>query len=506
MTATRWALLGLLCPGSAWAFCGTYVGGVDSTPSNRASQIAIARDGSATTLTLFNDFEGDFADFGLVIPVPEGFDAGNLRLADTALLARLDRYSAPRMVAYDCEAFYDLDQDGTVAAVATRSVHAKDLAQDEPDTGLDTGGGASTSSSTSSGCGLSSGGSSSAWFDDGDDWDTGDVAVREDTGHGVVVQEEFVLGEYTVSVVRAQDGSGLQGWLTDNGYAAPESTTALLDEYVSSGSWFLALSINVQDTIAQDGWLTPLQLGYFASTLSLPIRLGTASSAGVQDLLVYAVGRYGNIGVSNYEEQALPDGDCMLELESGESLTEAWEDEFEALSGLPADPLALSEGQQGFTWTTEYAWDSGKCDPCPETQDGEAPLSLDDVEQLGLSMAMFGYDFTRLHLRYTPESVTQDLMLYETGFNVRKQVRFVEYAWELESELPACSGDQPESPGACYTSEYWAKRAQEEALEEELPTDDSFRFSLLRFGCESPAGRSVLLLPLLLAAGRRRRP
>ena len=99
MRTTVAALIGLLWPGSAWAFCGTYVGGVDSTPSNRASQVAVARDGSATTLTLFNDWEGDFADFGLLIPVPPGFDGGNLRLADATLLATLDAYSAPRMLA-----------------------------------------------------------------------------------------------------------------------------------------------------------------------------------------------------------------------------------------------------------------------------------------------------------------------------------------------------------------------------------------------------------------------
>jgi hypothetical protein len=117
MSALSLAILGGLWTSSAWAFCGTYVGGVESTPSNRASQIAIARDGSATTLTLFNDFSGDLSEFGLVIPVPPDFDQGNLRLADSARLARLDQYSAPRMVAYDywkadC---YDTDYDPCIS-------------------------------------------------------------------------------------------------------------------------------------------------------------------------------------------------------------------------------------------------------------------------------------------------------------------------------------------------------------------------------------------------------
>ena len=122
---TTWvALLAGLWPGVSWAFCGTYVGGSEGTPTNRASMIAVARAGDATTLTLFNDFEGEVEEFGLVIPVPPGFDEGNLRLGDKELLDRLDRYSAPRLVSYDCESFYDLDQDGTVASIAARTACA----------------------------------------------------------------------------------------------------------------------------------------------------------------------------------------------------------------------------------------------------------------------------------------------------------------------------------------------------------------------------------------------
>lgn len=502
MRALQLALLVGLWPSSAWAFCGTYVGSGESVPSNRASQIAIARDGAATTLTLFNDFEGELADFGMVIPVPPGFDEGNLRLADRALLARLDQYSAPRMVAYDCEAFYDLDQDGVVAAVATRSVHSKALADaDDGDTGRETGDTGAASSSTASGCG-GSGSSSSNWFEDGDDPDTGDDPVREDTGNGVVVEDEFNLGEYTASVVRAEDGDGLAGWLADNGFSAPASTTALLDEYVSGGSWFLALAIDVEQTFAKDGWLTPLQLGYSSELFSLPIQLGAASSAGVQDLLIYTLGPAGSgtVAVSNYPEQPLPAGDCLLALAPQESLTDAWEDVYEGLSGLPDDPLALEPDQGGFSWTTEYSWDSGKCDPCPE----DLPLSTDDVMALGMGTALWGYHFTRLHLRYTPDAVIQDLGLYQTGITEQKQVRFIQHAWELESELPMCSGETPESPGACYTAEYWARRSQG-ADAEVLPVDDDFRTWLPGVGCSEPPGRTVMLLPLLLAFRRRER-
>jgi hypothetical protein len=65
----------LLALSAAHAFCGTYVGGADASLSNHASRIGIAREGTRTTLTLFNDFEGDSTDFAMLVPVPEGAEA-----------------------------------------------------------------------------------------------------------------------------------------------------------------------------------------------------------------------------------------------------------------------------------------------------------------------------------------------------------------------------------------------------------------------------------------------
>ncbi len=54
----------------AWAFCGFYVAKADSNLYNEASQVAIARDGNRTVLTMANDYQGDVKDFALVVPVP----------------------------------------------------------------------------------------------------------------------------------------------------------------------------------------------------------------------------------------------------------------------------------------------------------------------------------------------------------------------------------------------------------------------------------------------------
>ena len=58
------------CRAPALAFCGFYVAKADAKLFNRASQVAIVRDGDRTVLTMANDFQGDPKEFAIVVPVP----------------------------------------------------------------------------------------------------------------------------------------------------------------------------------------------------------------------------------------------------------------------------------------------------------------------------------------------------------------------------------------------------------------------------------------------------
>jgi hypothetical protein len=80
----------------------------------------------------------------------------------------------------------------------------------------------------------------------------------------------------------------------------------------------------------------------------------------------------------------------------------------------------------------------------------------------------YGWHFTRLHLRYTPDAVTQDIALYSTRDTAREQVRFMLHKWELESELPMCGGEEPDNPGTCFSAGWWAARA-EGTVTEDVP-------------------------------------
>ena len=94
------SLLLSLCAERALAFCGFYVAKADTTIFNNASQVAIARDGDRTTMTMANDFRGDLKEFAVVIPVPTVVKREQIAVAEKALLDHLDAYSSPRLVEY----------------------------------------------------------------------------------------------------------------------------------------------------------------------------------------------------------------------------------------------------------------------------------------------------------------------------------------------------------------------------------------------------------------------
>src|SRR5262249_12017363 len=92
------AVAALLVAATASAFCGFYVAKADTRLFNRASQVALVRDGDRTVLTMSNDFKGELKEFAIVIPVPTCLARGTLRAGARPLLDPLAASSAPRLV------------------------------------------------------------------------------------------------------------------------------------------------------------------------------------------------------------------------------------------------------------------------------------------------------------------------------------------------------------------------------------------------------------------------
>src|SRR3990167_7901 len=116
--------------GSASAFCGFFVGKADTKLFNKASEVAIARHGNKTVITMANDFKGDVKEFAMVVPVPTGLEKEQIHIGDPAVLKHLADYSAPRLVEYFDEnpcRRYELMEDkmGAMRNMAPASALAK---------------------------------------------------------------------------------------------------------------------------------------------------------------------------------------------------------------------------------------------------------------------------------------------------------------------------------------------------------------------------------------------
>ena len=94
------ALLTIVVTTSAQAFCGFYVARADTSLFNRASQVVLVRDENRTVITMANDFEGEVADFAVVVPVPTMIEREQINVGDRAIVQHLDAYTSPRLVEY----------------------------------------------------------------------------------------------------------------------------------------------------------------------------------------------------------------------------------------------------------------------------------------------------------------------------------------------------------------------------------------------------------------------
>ena len=294
----------------AEAFCGFYVGGADTKLFNHATQVALLRDGPRTVLSMQNDYQGPPASFALVVPVPVILRKDNVKTLPRDVFARLDQLTAPRLVEY-----WEQDpcpEAGADIARASRAVESRkyDMAAAP--------------------------------------------AAMATTGH-VRVEAEFAVGEYEIVILSADDSLGLETWLRENKYNIPSGAAPVLAPYVASGMKFFVARVNIDRVTMTDGRavLSPLRFHYDDDRFALPVRLGLLNSDGVQDLIVHVLSREGRYEVANYDNVTIP---TNLEL------SEQGKDQFGAFYAALFDRTTERHPR---AVVTEYAWNSGSCDPCP---------------------------------------------------------------------------------------------------------------------------------------------
>src|SRR4029453_17512938 len=351
-------------------FCGFYVAKADTKLFNKASQVVLVRDGDRTVMTMANDFEGEPKEFAVVIPVPTFLKREQIPVGDKTLIDHLDAYSAPRLVEYFDRSPCELNEKRFSLPASARTRDA-----------------AKQSSQLAKALGVS-------------------------------IEAQYTVGEYDILILSAQQSSGLETWLQQNGYRIPPGAAEVIGSYLKQNMRFFVAKVNLAEHSKLGfSYLRPLQIAYESPKFMLPIRLGMVNAKGSQELFVYALTRNGRVESTNYRTVKLPaDIDLPVYLKQPNEFAAFYKAMF----------TRQVQNQGGRTVFLEYAWDMKWCDPCAAD-----PLSNDELRRLGVFW-IDGSDgrapsafVTRLHIRYDRAHFPEDLVFQETGDRANFQGRYV---------------------------------------------------------------------------------
>jgi hypothetical protein len=382
-------------------FCGFYVAKADTKLFNKASQVVLVRDGDRTVMTMASDFKGELKEFAVVIPVPTFLKREQIHVGEKSLVDHLDAYSAPRLVEYfdanPCDfRRFELARAAMAPAAQARPADAFNAAK----------------------------------------------------SLGVTIEAQYTVGEYDILILSAQQSSGLETWLRENGYRIPAGASEVLSSYLKQNMRFFVAKVNLTEQAKLGfSYLRPLQVAYESPKFMLPIRLGMVNANGPQDLFVYALTRKGRIETTNYRTTRLP---------SDMELPVYLKDQGEFSRFYKAMFTRQVQKEDGRTLFLEYAWDMKWCDPCASD-----PLSNSELRQLGV----FWDDgaggqapnvfLTRLHVRYDKAHFPEDLVFQETADRANFQGRYVlRHPWTGQSSCAEAAG---------YRSTLQIRREQEVA-------------------------------------------
>ncbi|MEM6253575.1 MAG: DUF2330 domain-containing protein [Cyanobacteria bacterium P01_D01_bin.156] len=383
-------------PQPAHAFCGFYVAKADTELYNKASQVAIARDGNHTVLTMGNDYQGEVNDFAMVVPVPTIITEDQVNVAEQVVLDRLDAFSAPRLVEY-----FDSDPCQIMRPFAEPGLRRLRLEATAADSA---------------------------------------AAPASSSALGVTIEEQFSVGEYDILILSARESDGLETWLRQNQYQLPQGASQVLAPYIRQGMKFFVAKVNL-DEFDSSGYqsLRPLQISYKSPKFMLPIRLGMLNADGDQDLIVYLLSPEGRIELTNYRTVNVPtDIDLPLFVQ----------DDFGAV--YPEMFQRRYEQENKNVAFLEYAWDMRSCDPCSAPVLTPAELEAAGVDWLNQTpqprlpgtviapprpSAIF---ISRLHVRYSRDKFPEDLMFQTTSNRQFFQGRYVtRHAFTGSLDCPA---------------------------------------------------------------------
>lgn len=365
---------------SANAFCGFYVAKADGNLFNKSSQVILARNSETNrnTITMANDYQGDFSEFAMVVPVPVILKKNEIKVVQKDLFERFDSYSAPRLAEYfDRNPCYQ------------ERKRYKNFAMTDSNLKI---------------------------FE---------KVTMNNKYEGVKIEAKYEIGEYDILILSATESNGLKNWLTNNDYKIPSGADEVLTPYIKDNMKFFVAKVNTTRLNQRRGnYLSPIQISFTHKKFMLPIRLGMANAKGTQDLIVYTLTQNGRVETSNYQTQEMPSNQKIPLFVEG------------VFGDFYKSVYSKKWTNNKSSVFVEYAWDLDgknftKCDPCNTTPPASQELLNAGVDWLKIKQNKWGADyqgdlhFTRLHLRYDREHFPQDLAFTETKNKQNFQCRYV---------------------------------------------------------------------------------
>ena len=318
-----------------------------------------------------NDYRGELTEFAMVIPVPTFIERDQIHVTDNKIIDHLDAFTSPRLVEY-------FDEDPCRVYERRSAVALKSLGYLVADS----------------------------------------AEMERARSPGVTIEAQYTVGEYDILILSAEESSGLETWLTSNGYRIPDGASRVLGSYIKQKMRFFVAKVNLEEQSKLGAnYLRPLSIAFESPKFMLPIRLGTVNANGPQELFIFAITPKGRVETTNYRTVKLP---------SGNDIPIFVKDEFSEFYRAMFDQQVKKQGMT--TVFLEYAWNMSWCDPCaadPLSRDELRELGvfwLDDSRQQGQAQNAF---VTRLHVRYDAKHFPEDLRFQETGDQSNFQGRYV---------------------------------------------------------------------------------
>ncbi len=319
------------------------------------------RSGQRTVLSMMNQYEGPPENFAMVVPVPIVLQQENVRTLEPELFTHLEQLTAPRLVEYweQDPCYIPPPQDEPIEPTATSSSMAE-------------------------------------------------MVSTGDSNTGVRIEARFTVGEYNILVLSATQSSGLETWLHDNHYNIPQGAAAALAPYVRDGMKFFVARIDIARTHRLPSGrvrLSPLRFHYDTPEFRLPVRLGLLNAPANQELVVYVLHPTTRFEVANLPNVFIP---------TNLDVTERVKQNFPSFYNRLFD--ATMQHHNNRAVITEYSWTTQGCDPCT----GEV-LSESELQTLGADVTNTGGNYhagmniTRLHTRYSAETLSDDLVFREAS-------------------------------------------------------------------------------------------